>query len=91
MTLEILTKQDLFEMENRMLNKVKEIFEEQLQGGVNAKEWLTEQEAREYLGVSKSTMQNYRRDGVIPFSQYERKINYRLDALQDFLTKNESK
>lgn len=48
-------------------------------------EWLTSEEARQVLGVSPKTWQNYRDRGVIPFSQTGRKIYVRRSDLDQYL------
>ena len=91
MVLDIISKKDLLEMEARLLVKLSEIFDARTSNGSDTREWLNEKEAREYLRVSKSTLQKYRREGIIPFSQYERKIMFRKEDLDAFLTQNYSK
>lgn len=91
MILELISKDDLQAMEARILSKMREIFDVRSNNGADGREWLTVKEACEYLKVSKSTMQKYRREGIIPFSQHGRKILFKLEDLQNFLTKNNSK
>lgn len=50
-----------------------------------ADEWLTSEEARKILGVSSKTWQNYRDQGVIPFSQTGRKIYVLRSDLDNYL------
>lgn len=45
------------------------------------KEWLTEKEARAYLGWSKTTMQRRRDDGTLPFSKIGSSLFYRREDL----------
>ena len=47
--------------------------------------WLTSEEARKILGVSSKTWQNYRDQGVIPFSQTGRKIYVLRSDLDNYL------
>jgi excisionase family DNA binding protein len=49
----------------------------------------TNKEACKYLNVSLATMQNYRNDGKIAFSQTGRKIMYTQENLTAFLAKNQ--
>jgi len=37
------------------------------------KEWLTTEEAAEYLGISPATMRNLRSDGRIPYYKWQRR------------------
>lgn len=48
-------------------------------------EWLTSEEARQILGVSPKTWQNYRDRGIIPFSQTGRKIYVLRSDLDNYL------
>ena len=48
-------------------------------------EWLSSEEARQILGVSPKTWQNYRDRGIIPFSQTGRKIYVLRSAIDNYL------
>ena len=50
-----------------------------------SKEWLTNSEASEFLSVTSRTMQNYRDNGVISFSQVGSKIYYKASDLEKHL------
>jgi len=91
MTLEVVSKQDLQAMEARILSQMKEFFDVRSSNGTENSEWLNEKEARQYLKVSKSTLQKYRRDGIVPFSQVGRKIMFKKEDLDAFLTQNYSR
>ena len=91
MTLEVVSKQDLQAMEARILSQMKEFFDVRSSNGTENSEWLNEKEARQYLKVSKSTLQKYRRDAIVPFSQFGRKIMFKKDDLDAFLTQNYSR
>ncbi len=47
--------------------------------------WLSNEEAMQFLHVSKSTMQTYRNRGYLKFSKVGRKIRYSRTDLQQFL------
>lgn len=47
--------------------------------------WLSTKEAAAFLQVTTRTMQNYRDEGKIPFSQVGSKIYYKESDLEDFL------
>ncbi len=47
--------------------------------------WLTTKEAAQALQVTTRTLQSYRDQGIIPFSQFRREIRYRQSDIQDFL------
>jgi len=57
----------------------------------NTSKWLKNSEAQKMLGVSSKTLQNYRKEGKIGFSQVGKKIFYRQSDLQNFLNKNFNK
>lgn len=47
--------------------------------------WLNTKEVAELLQVSTRTIQSYRDQGIIPFSQFGREVRYRSDDIQEFL------
>lgn len=47
--------------------------------------WLNTKEAAIALGVTPRSVQNYRDQGMLPFSQIGRVIRYRAQDIQDFL------
>jgi excisionase family DNA binding protein len=47
--------------------------------------WLTTKQAALILGVTTRTLQTYRDQGDIPFSQFGREIRFRAEDIQDFL------
>lgn len=47
--------------------------------------WLDVPETCRFLKISSRTLQNYRNDGLIPFSQINSKIYFREQDLQKFL------
>ena len=49
------------------------------------KHWLTGDEICKLLRVSKRTLQNYRDNRIIPFSQIGRKIYYKYSDIVDYL------
>lgn len=56
---------------------------------LNYKEqWLDNEEACEFLKVSKRTLQNYRDNFILPYSQIGRKVYYKTSDLQTLLEKN---
>lgn len=52
------------------------------------KDWLSTEEVMEMLSVSRRTIQNYRDEGKIPYTQNGRKILYPRDGIEEFLRKN---
>ena len=47
--------------------------------------WLTNEEAMEFLDVSRSTLKRYRLDGKLPYSKIGQKIYYRLEDIREIL------
>ena len=58
-------KEDLQSIKSLILNEKEESYK---------KKWITSDEARAQLGISKKTWQLYRDKRVIPFSQFGKKI-----------------
>ena len=52
-----------------------------------AKEWLTNNEAMDFLGLSRSTMARYRKNGILLFTQIKTNIYYRRSDLIELLEK----
>lgn len=53
--------------------------------------WLDNQEVCELLKISKRTLQTYRDEKMLPFSQINHKIYYRASDLERFLKKHYTK
>ncbi len=47
--------------------------------------WLNSKEAAKVLGVTTRTLQSYRDQNLIPFSQFGREVRFRAEDLQEFL------
>lgn len=76
---------------NEIHNKLEEI-SVQLQN-INrenpfSERWLDNQEVCLILKISKRTLQNYRDNGVLPFSQIGNKIYYKSSDIEKHLEKN---
>jgi excisionase family DNA binding protein len=82
MNVELITRED-FNALSEEVRSLKEML--RIMSRPQQKEWLTEGEAMEYLSISKSTIQKYRRDGLLNFSQYGNKIYFRQSELEEFL------
>ena len=52
------------------------------------KDWLNNSEARNLLGLSKSTLQRYRAEGKIPYSKLFGNIRYRRTDIENMLSRN---
>ena len=74
---------------NQITLAVKEAIKEQLPAFADVKkDWLSTEEVMEMLNVSRRTVQNYRDEGKIPYTQDGRKILYPRDGVEDFLRAN---
>lgn len=52
------------------------------------KDWLSTEEVMEMMNVSRRTVQNYRDDGKISYTQDGRKILYPRESIEEFLRDN---
>ncbi len=52
------------------------------------KEWLTNKEAQQYLGLSKPTLARYRADGLLAFSKVRGNVFYPREAILDLLQRH---
>lgn len=69
------------------LNSVKSLLEEKSQEEINS-QWIESGKARQMLGISQKTWQNYRDERRIPFSQFGRKIYVKRADLEAFMEAN---
>ncbi|PAP74814.1 hypothetical protein B1759_16695 [Rubrivirga sp. SAORIC476] len=53
-----------------------------------AKNWLTNREAQDYLGLSKATLARYRADGTLPYSKVGASVFYRLSEVEALLERS---
>ncbi len=50
-----------------------------------SKEFIGDEELRERLGVSRTTLYNWRREGIIPYKRIGNKIFYPWKAIQEIM------
>ena len=62
--------------------------EKQLEKSVYSNQWLTNEKAMEILNVGRTTLQEYRNQGKIAFSQVGAKIYYQRKDIDEFLQKH---
>ena len=74
-------KEEQRAIRNQLNNLVRMVENKQM----DTQEWLTLEEARDIIGVCPKTFQKYRDNGIIPFSQYGRKIYFKKSDIQAFL------
>lgn len=70
------------------LNAIKEMMDSTDGKGPSLGTWLTTEEVSKLLKVSKRTLQNYRDEGKLGFSQIGSKIYYRSTDIEAFLGDN---
>lgn len=87
MTLDVISKTDFTEFKAEVLGALAKM-EEKLTKCNYKKEWITESEAMELLDVSKSTIRNYRLNGMLPFSQIKNKIYINQADIEQLIKKN---
>lgn len=85
--MKIMDEASFNEINNKLdkLTKLLEVMDTSTNGNMN---WFTGEQVTKFLSVSKRTLQNYRDQGLIGFSQIGRKILYRQSDVDKFLEKN---
>jgi excisionase family DNA binding protein len=78
------------ELLNTFTEAIKEAIKEELPSYQDSfrKDWLSTEEVMEMLNVSRRTVQNYRDEGKVPYTQNGRKILYPREGIEEFLRKN---
>lgn len=56
--------------------------------GEDEKAWLTNEEACQYLGLSRATLARYRADGRLPYSKVGSSVFYKLEDVKALLEKS---
>lgn len=74
MQLDLITKQDLYDLKNEILSEIKTI----IHPTSHEKKWLKSGEVRDLLGCSPGTLQSLRVSGKLPFSKIRGTIYYKL-------------
>lgn len=82
---ELTTKNDLEELEKRILEKFENLI---TQSGPQQKKWLRSKDVQDMLGISSSSLQNMRINGVLPFSKVQGTIFYELGDVLKVLDQN---
>lgn len=90
MEIEIIGRTDLEQFKYEVLQLIKVLFEEH-KNSISSKELYNENELCAYLGISKSTIQNYRKEGKIHFIQIKNKIYFRKSDIDVFLNHHSTK
>jgi hypothetical protein len=82
----VLTEEQLQDLKKEIILEVRDIMTETFSNFRKPHfDWVSEEEARVMLGVSKSTIQNYRKKGSLNFSQERGKIYIHKGDINQFL------
>jgi len=87
MSVEIVTKEDLTEFRQLLLEDLRSIIS--IKPG-NHKEWLKSSEVRKLLKISPGTLQNIRINGTLTFTKIGGIFFYNYDDIQNLLEKNKT-
>ncbi|MET3981258.1 hypothetical protein ABIB62_003664 [Mucilaginibacter sp. UYP25] len=82
MNVELVTKEDLRELENNLLNAIKQIIKP---GPGDAKKWLKSVEVRKLLNISPGTLQNLRINGTLHYTKIGGIMYYKLEDINKVL------
>jgi hypothetical protein len=87
MNVELVTKEDLKELENNLLNAIK-LINKPGQGEV--KKWLKSIEVRKLLNISPGTLQNLRINGTLRYTKIGGIMYYKLEDINKILEGGQS-
>jgi len=87
MNVELVTKEDLRELENNLLNAIK-LINKPGQGEV--KKWLKSVEVRKLLNISPGTLQNLRINGTLRYTKIGGIMYYKLEDINNILEGGQS-
>ncbi|MDB5138183.1 MAG: transcriptional regulator [Mucilaginibacter sp.] len=85
MNVELITREDLREFKNELLNELKQIMQP---GQGQSKKWLKSSEVRKMLNISPGTLQNLRINGTLRFTKIGSIMYYKLEDLNKVLEGN---
>ena len=85
MAIEVITREDLNEFRDLLLNDLKEIIVTKPQ---NQKRWLKSSEVKNLLNVSAGTLQNLRINGTLSYSKIGGMIFYSSETIEKLLEHN---
>lgn len=84
MTIKFITKEDLMAFKSDLITELNTLLS---QKHITQKKWLRSQEVREMFNISSGTLQNYRINGVIPFTRLGKTIYYSREDIEKLLEK----
>lgn len=85
MNVELITREDLREFKNELLNELKQIMQP---GQGQSKKWLKSSEVRKMLNISPGTLQNLRINGTLRFTKIGSIMYYKLEDINKLLEGN---
>jgi DNA-directed RNA polymerase subunit F len=85
MNVELITREDLREFKNELLNELKQIMQP---GQEQSKKWLKSSEVRKMLNISPGTLQNLRINGTLRFTKIGSIMYYKLEDINKVLEGN---
>jgi DNA-directed RNA polymerase subunit F len=85
MNVELITREDLREFKNELLNELKQIMQP---GQGQSKKWLKSIEVRKMLNISPGTLQNLRINGTLRFTKIGSIMYYKLEDINKVLEGN---
>lgn len=85
MAIEVITREDLNEFRNLLLNDLKEIIQSKQQ---QSKQWLKSNEVRKLLNISSGTLQNFRINGTLTYTKVGGIMYYENADIEKLLNKN---
>jgi hypothetical protein len=87
MNVELVTKEDLKELENNLLNAIKLINKP---GQEEVKKWLKSVEVRKLLNISPGTLQNLRINGTLRYTKIGGIMYYKLEDINKIMEGGQS-
>lgn len=87
MTVNIVTKEDLLEFRQQLLNDLKNMIHTK---PINQKQWLKSGEVKKLLQISPGTLQNLRINGTLTFTKIGSIIYYNHDDIEAILEGNKT-
>lgn len=82
MMVDLITREDLNEFRNLLLNDLKQLIQPQSQQG---KQWLKSYEVRKLLNISAGTLQNLRINGTLAYTKIGGLMYYKYSDIEKVL------
>jgi len=79
MVIDLITREDLNEFRNLLLNDLKQLIQPQSQ---QAKQWLKSYEVRKMLNISAGTLQNLRINGTLAYTKIGGLMYYKYSDIE---------